>query len=104
MTDQTLWGEINSKSWKQTPHIKNKVATEQDVKDGVAAFYIDKSPEDHEPLNIQIPALAYQKDDENILVVIIQGEKVNNEEVIGFRYIDGGNGICMLSELVLTTL
>jgi hypothetical protein len=107
MADENLWGEIDIDNWKQTPHIKNKIATEQDVKNGFAVFYIKESLGEHKPLEIPIPLLAYQKNDEtdeNILVVIIQGEKINNEEVVGVRYFTGGNGICKLAELIPITI
>ena len=97
-----LWGPIELADWHQTPHIRNQIATEQDVKDGRAVFYIDTEGKDHQTLDIKIPSVAYQIDNdtkERTLVIVIQGEKADEEEIVGVRYLEGGNGVCMLSEL-----
>ncbi len=102
--DNHLWGPLELVDWHKTPHIKNDIATEQDVKDGRAVFYIDKG-KDHKILDIKIPSVAYQIDNKTkarTLVIVIQGEKVGKEEIVGIRYLDGGNGVCMLSELDFT--
>ncbi|WP_162055651.1 hypothetical protein [Pontibacter pamirensis] len=56
----------------------------------------------HAPLAIEAPALAYHVDrdtGERRLVVVIQGEQVDEREVAGVRYPGGGNGLCTLQEL-----
>lgn len=101
MNEDALWEVINLSNWKQTPHIKNKIATEQDVIEGRAVFYINEGQE-HQVLDVQIPALAYQIDEESnskVLVIVIQAEKVDDTELAGVRYLEGGNGICTWSEL-----
>lgn len=92
--DNSLWGAIDLSNWKQTPHIKNKIATGQDVIDGRAVFYIENCEEEHEPLNINLPSIAFQVDEESNskeLVIVIQAEKVGEDEFVGVRYIEGGN-------------
>jgi hypothetical protein len=82
---------------------KNRIATEEDVKLGRAVFYIDEGDEIvHQPLNIQIPSLANHTDKETgekNLVVVIQAERTDEQEVVGLRYFEGGNGVCLLFEL-----
>jgi hypothetical protein len=102
--DNNLWGAVDLQNWKQTPHIKNKIATEQDVIDGRAVFFIENCDEEHKPLNINLPSIAFQIDEESNskeLVVIVQAEKVGEDEFVGVRYIEGGNGVCRLSEVEL---
>jgi hypothetical protein len=102
MVEENLWGAIDLSNWKQTPHIKNKVATEQDVIDGRAVFYIENGGKEHTPLNANIPFIAYQVDEESstkTLVIAIQAEKVDGDQFVGVRYIEGGNGVCRWSEL-----
>jgi hypothetical protein len=98
VTGENLWGEINIDHWNTTPHIKNRIATEDDVVAGIAVFYVgDAQSNEHIPLDINIPSLAYQKDEgnnEEVLVVVIQGEKIGDDELVGVRYLNGGNGMC----------
>ena len=99
---ENLWGSIQLINWLQTPHIKDKLATNQDVLDGRAVFYIDGETEIHQMLNIPIPSLAYYTDNETHeknLVIIIQGEKADDKELVGIRFSNGGNGVCLLWEL-----
>ena len=100
--EENLWGAIDSTKWQQTPCIKDIIATEQDVKDGRAVFYIIHDDADHEPLNINIPSLVYEIEEENNtrkLAVLIQGERVGENEYVGIRYFEGGNGLFRLSEI-----
>lgn len=97
-----LWGPISPDSWRTISFIKNQIATEEDVKLGKAVFYIDDQELEHFPIDIEIPKLAYQinqETGEKILSVVIQAEKIGEEEIVGLRYFDGGNGVCALFEL-----
>jgi hypothetical protein len=49
--------------------------------------------------------LAYQlveETGEKKLVIMIQAETTGEEKVVGVRYFEGGNGVCMLHELEFT--
>lgn len=100
--EQDLWGPIEIDNWKSIQHISGQLAVEQDVKEGRAVFHIDSQGGTLKPLDIVIPSLAYQIDQETgekVLVVLIQGELVDDQQVVGVRYIDGGNGVCTLPEI-----
>jgi hypothetical protein len=100
---EDVWGPIGLNDWENILFIKNRIATEEDVKLGRAVFYIESV--DHTPIDIQIPSLAYQVDKETgekKLVIVIQAETTGEEEVVGIRYFEGGNGVCMLHELEFT--
>jgi hypothetical protein len=102
MSDDELWGQIDFNKWSQVPHIKERIATEQDVIEGRAVFYINDGGEGHQTLDIPIPSIAYHVDsetNEKTMVVVIQGEQSADKEVIGYRMLDGGNGVCLLWEL-----
>ena len=40
---EDLWGPIDQEHWQATPCIRGRQATEQDVKDGYAVFYVNGS-------------------------------------------------------------
>ena len=103
---EELWGPISVNDFSKIPHISNRIAIEKDVQEGRAVFYVNDSA-DHFPIDMKIPVLAYQVDGETgvrTLAVIIQAERVEDEKIIGLRYLDGGNGVCMLSELEIHDL
>ena len=102
MIEENLWGPPEVSNLATIPHVKNQVATEQDVQEGRAVFFIEGNEQRHLPINMKIPTIAYQIDPESnskLLVVIIQAETVGNEKLVGVRYIEGGNGVCSLSEI-----
>jgi hypothetical protein len=93
---------FNKNNWQQTPHVKGRIATDNDVKERKAVFVINPKKGIHKPIDIQIPSLAYhidQETKERTLVVVIQAEECNNQKVAGIRYRDGNEGACLLYEL-----
>lgn len=99
--NKDLWGPIISENWNKVSFIKNRIATINDVESGCAVFYFENT-ESHTPLDIPLPSLGNQVDEETgskKLVVVIQAEKVAEEEIVGIRYLDGGNGVCHLHEI-----
>ncbi|WP_147431756.1 hypothetical protein [Tenacibaculum discolor] len=93
---------INLKNWTETPHISGRLATEEDVKNGNATFRIEGKRQEHEALDVKIPSLAYhidQKTNMKTPVVVIQGEQIGDQKVVGIRYLDGTDGVCLLFEL-----
>ena len=99
MTD--LWGKIDISAWEELPCVRGRPATEEDVREGRAVFYV---PTGSVAANQQLPFCALQKleDGELTAVVAIQAELSDTGEmIVGVRYVDGGNGICTLPELVM---
>lgn len=105
MADQSndLWGPIDILKWNQTPFLSGRVATEEDVKKGVAVFYI-RETDDLKPIDITLPVCAIlidQEENTETPVIIIQAEYSQGQEIIGYRFIDGGNGIAARDEFIL---
>jgi len=97
-----LWGPVNPDNWKTVSFIKDRIAAEEDIQFGKAVFVVDSQGQEHNPMNVPIPSLAYHIDQdtsEKTLVVIIQAEVVGNQQLVGMRYMNGGNGVCLLYEL-----
>jgi hypothetical protein len=97
--------EINLERWQNTPHIKGRIATDEDVQEGIAVFRINGKGLEHVPVDINLPALAYHSNDETderTPVIVVQSERVGDQEVAGIRYLDGGEGACNLWELEFT--
>jgi hypothetical protein len=94
------WGPIDLDAWENVPCLSGRVAVESDVKTGRAVFHIQQASL-HEPLNISLPQLAYVEEKEcGVLVVAIQAERADAKRYVGYRYVDGGNGVALVEELV----
>ena len=63
MTDQIndLWGPLDITNWRETPCIRGRVATKDDVDAGLAVFYII-NPSQMKPLDVRLPACAIHMD------------------------------------------
>ncbi len=88
-----MWGKIELDSWRETPCISGRAATEEDIENGIAVFAI---PSGSKPYDIQLPLCAVQTDEETkqrIPCIAIQIEEADNGVFIGVRYLDGGNGV-----------
>ena len=93
---------IDIKNWTEIPHVSGRLATEEDVNNGNATFRIDDKGQEHKALNIKIPSLAYhidQETNEKTPVVVVQGEQIGDQKIIGIKYLDGTDGVCFLFEL-----
>lgn len=96
-----MWGAFEVKDWEALPHIKGRVATEDDIKNGCAVFMV---PTGSQPVDADLPMCAIQVDEEThkrTPVVIIQAEQYGNNVALGVRYINGGNGVCTYEEVDL---
>ena len=69
----------------------------------MAVFYIENS-DDIKPIKIDLPKCALHIDHETkkeTPVILIQAEKSQGQELIGYRFINGGNGVALLPEFKL---
>jgi len=94
------WGPIDLKSWRQTPFIEGRAATDQDVEAGRAVFAVGG-----EPVELDLPSCAIVREEgvgEPTPVILIQAERLEDGTVaIGFRLVDGGMGITTLDDVEL---
>ena len=97
---EDLWGPIDREFWKNTPCIRGRQATEQDVKDGIAVYYVNGRTE---PADLNLPACGYQQleDGTEQPVVVVQAEVIPDGTLLGVRPLSGGNGICLDSDVRL---
>ena len=95
-----LWNSIEKSEWQMTPHVSGRTATEVDVKEGRAVFYVKGGSD---PVAMQLPQCGLQakEDGSSIPVVVIQAEHVDGRILFGVRPLSGGNGICTSDEVQL---
>jgi hypothetical protein len=104
MTDE-LWGEIDLQHWRDVPFISGRVALEEDVQAGRAVFYLGNADEiGAQAYDIDLPRCAILTDEESgevLPVIVIQVEQAEDVIYVGYRLLDGGNGMCTLPEVEL---
>ena len=56
-----MWNEIDINKWTEVPCITGRIATEEDIKKGIAVFAI---PSGSKPYDVELPLCAIQIDEE----------------------------------------
>ncbi len=94
---------VDINNWKSVPVVNGRMATKQETQNGTSLIFVDneKYP-DAAPLDIEMPKLAryynnYSKKEE--IIIVIQAINILNDSVVGFRYLNGGNGSARLKEV-----
>lgn len=94
---------VDIANWSSVPVVNGRMPTKEETQNGTSLLFIDaeKYP-DAKALDIKMPKLARyfsinSKKEE--IVIVIQAIKVLNDSVVGFRYLNGGNGSARLNEI-----
>jgi len=94
---------VDIANWKNVPVVNGRMATKEETQNGTSLIFIDaeKYP-DAKPLDMTMPKLAsfyneYSKRED--LIIVIQAINVDNDSIVGFRYLNGGNGSARLKEV-----
>lgn len=98
---------VNIENWKTVPVVDDRMPTKEDTKQGASLIFVD--PEEYpnaQPLDMQLPRLAkfytphVKRED---LVIIIQAFRIGEDSIVGFRYLNGGNGSAHFREVNFLT-
>jgi hypothetical protein len=96
---------VDIAEWKNVPVINGRLATKEETQTEASLILVDteKYP-NAKPLDITMPRLArfqspYSKREE--LIIVIQALNIDNDSIVGFRYLNGGNGSARLDEITL---
>lgn len=96
---------VDIANWKSVPVVNGRMATKEETQNGTSLIFPDplKYP-NAKVLDITMPKLAsfyneYSKRDD--LIIVIQAINVDNDSIVGFRFLNGGNGSARLKEVKL---
>ena len=94
---------VDIDNWKSVPVVNGRMATKEETQNGTSLIFVDleKYP-DTKPLDIKMPKLAryYNKNSgKKEIIIVIQALKVSNDSVVGFRYLNGGNGSAYMDKV-----
>jgi hypothetical protein len=94
---------VDINNWKSVPVVNGRMATREETQNGTSLIFVDleKYP-DAIPLDIKMPKLArfYNENSrKKEIIIVIQALNISNDSVVGFRYLNGGNGSARLNEV-----
>lgn len=87
----------------KVPVVIDRLPTKEETQSGKSLIFVDteKYP-DARPLAMKLPGLARIYTEHtgiNELIIVIQAIVIGTDTVVGFRYLDGGNGSARISEV-----
>lgn len=94
---------VDINNWKSVPVVNGRMATKEETQNGTSLIFVDleKYP-DTKPLDIKMPKLARYYNNNSgkeEIIIVIQALKISNDSVVGFRYLNGGNGSAHLDKV-----
>lgn len=94
---------VDLTNWKKVPVVTGRLATKEETQNGSALIFVDleKYP-NAKTLGLSLPQLARfynASSNRDELIVVIQALNISNDSIVGFRYLNGGNGSARLDEV-----
>ncbi|MFD0761827.1 hypothetical protein ACFQZW_07010 [Lutibacter aestuarii] len=94
---------VDIQNWKNVPVVNGRMATKEETQNGTSLIFVDtKKYPNAKVLDIKLPKLANYYNEitrRNDLIIVIQAIHINNDSIVGFRYLNGGNGSARLNEI-----
>jgi hypothetical protein len=94
---------VDIADWKNVPVVNGRMPTKEESQNGTSLIYVDPAEYPNaKVLGITMPKLANYYNP-NIgredLIIVIQAFAVDEDSIVGFRFLNGGNGSARLSEV-----
>ena len=98
---------VDIEVWDKVPVIGGRMPTQEETWNGESLIFIDSNlyPK-AKPLDVITPQLARyhsESSGNDELIIVIQAVNVANDSVVGFRYLNGGNGSSRMNEVKFLT-
>lgn len=94
---------VNLQDWKEVPVVNGRMPSKEETQNGSSLIFVDQEKYPNaKALDMEMPRLAtfyndFTKREE--IIIVIQALNVDQDSVVGFRYLNGGNGSARLSEV-----
>ncbi len=94
---------VDLADWKNVPVVNGRMPTKEEAENGTSLIYVDPAEYPNaKVLGVTMPKLANYYNP-NIgredLIIVIQAFTVDDDSIVGFRFLNGGNGSARLSEV-----
>lgn len=94
---------VDLKDWKNVPVVIGRLPTEAEARNGSSLIYVDtKEHPSAKAMDIELPKLATfynQYSKKNEVIIVIQALEIGSDSIVGFRYLNGGNGSAHFREV-----
>lgn len=98
---------VDLAEWEKVPVVNGRLPTLEETENGSSLMYFDSDEiPSARPLDMEMPRLAryYSKyTKKNEMVIVIQAVEAEGDSVVGFRYLNGGNGSAWFHEVDFLT-
>jgi len=96
---------VDIENWESVSVVNGRMATLEETLNGTSLIFIDNQKYPNAiPLEMKMPKLAKFNNihsGKRELIIIIQALNISNDSIVGFRYLNGGNGSARLNEVTL---
>lgn len=94
---------VDIDQWKNVPVVNGRLATQEETRNGTSLILVDTEEYPNaKPLEMTMPKLARfynHSSKKEELIIVIQAINVSNDSILGFRYLNGGNGSARINEV-----
>ena len=90
-------------NWKSVPVVNGRMPTREETQNGTSLIFVDQEKfPNAKPLDMEMPKLARffnRNSGKEEIIIVIQALNVSNDSVVGFRYLNGGNGSAYMNQV-----
>jgi hypothetical protein len=94
---------IDITNWESVPVVNGRLPNKEEAQNGTSLIFVDKEKYPNaKPLDMTMPRLARfynHSSQKNELIIVIQAIKIQEDSIVGFRYLNGGNGSARIKEV-----
>jgi len=94
---------VNIRNWKNVNVVNGRLPSKEETQNGTSLIFVDqKKYPNAKPLDMKMPKLGRyynENSKKEELIIVIQAVKIAEDSVVGFRYLNGGNGSARLNEV-----
>ena len=98
---------VNAAELDKVPVVVGRLPTKEETQNGTSLMYFDTTEiPSAEPIDIKLPQLARYYSNhtkKNEWIIVIQAVRAENDTVVGFRFLNGGNGSAWYNEVTFAT-
>ena len=96
---------VDINEWESVAVVNGRMATREETQNGTSLIFVDEEKYPNaQPLDIRMPKLARyynHASGKKEIIIVIQALNISNDSIVGFRYLNGGNGSARLNEVKL---
>lgn len=98
---------VDINNWKNVPVINKRLPSKEETQNGTSLMYIDKEKyPTAKALDMELPQLATYLNsytNKKEYVIVIQSIEIDGDSIVGFRFLNGGNGSARFNEVHFLT-